>query len=74
VETHGVYSLIVILKSANASFTGDIPQFYTAIVGTRCNEASVRGELGRLNPVSVSVDAEHKFAVRKLGDFEGFVL
>lgn len=64
----------MILKGADTSLTGDVPQFDTAIVGTRRNKASVRGELGRLNPVSVSVDAEHKFAVSKLGHLEGFVL
>jgi hypothetical protein len=74
VETYRVYCFIVVLECANPSFACDIPKFNKTVVSTRGDEASVGGELGRLNPISVGIYAEHKFSVVQLGDFQCFVL
>ena len=46
VETHRIHSFVMVLESADSSLAGDIPKFDAAVIGTRCDEASIGREFG----------------------------
>ena len=73
-ELHRLDTSVMIVESSDKSLRGNIPQFAGAVLGSRGDESSIRGEHSRVDPVSMGTDGEHESAILELEDLQVLVI